>query len=73
LKEVLDINLSWVPDEWKGKEEDAEARSSSRIFINMHQIKQQLSDSIEHMSMEFSSYNDSGIEVHTSISVLDNI
>jgi hypothetical protein len=73
VKELLDSNLSWEADDWKGKVEEAEAHSSGRIFINMHQIKEQLRDSIQHTSMDFSLCNDSGIEVHTRISVLDNI
>ncbi|PNF30144.1 hypothetical protein B7P43_G01261 [Cryptotermes secundus] len=54
LKELLHIDLSWEADDWKGKEEDAEAHKSSRILVNMHQIKQQLSDSIQHVSTKLS-------------------
>lgn len=70
LKELLHIDLSWEADDWKGKEEDAEAHNSSRILVNMHQIKQQISDSIQHVSTKLSC-NDLGTEVHKYYSVLD--
>ncbi|PNF30143.1 hypothetical protein B7P43_G01261 [Cryptotermes secundus] len=70
LKELLHIDLSWEADDWKGKEEDAEAHKSSRILVNMHQIKQQLSDSIQHVSTKLSC-NDLGTEVHKYYYVLD--
>jgi hypothetical protein len=72
LKELLNIDLSWEMDDWKGNNEDADVHDSSQISVDMHQIKQQLNDSIQHLSMEFSSCNDSALEgSHNSCSVLD--
>jgi hypothetical protein len=61
LKKLLDIDLPWEADDWK-RNEDADVHNSSRISVNMHQIKQQLNDSLQHLSVEFSSCNDSALK-----------
>lgn len=73
LKELLDIDVSWQDDYWNRNSEGAAVHNSSRMSVNIHKIKQELNDSIQHLSMELSSCNDSALESsRNSFSVSDN-
>lgn len=73
LNELLDIDLSWQDDYWNGNSEGAAAHNSSQVSISSNQSKQELEDSIQHLSMELSSRNDCALESsQNSFSSSDN-
>jgi hypothetical protein len=71
LNELLNIDLSWQDDYWNGNSEGA--HNSSQVSVSLNQSKQELEDSIQHLSMELSSSNDCALESsQNSFSLLDN-
>jgi hypothetical protein len=62
LNELLDIDLSWQDDYWNGNSEGATAHNSSQMSVSLNQSKQELDDSIQHLSMDLSSCNDCASE-----------
>ena len=73
LNELLDIDLSWQDDYWNGNREGPAAHNSSQVSVSLYQSKQELEDSIQHMSMELPSCNDCTLESsQNSFSLSDN-
>lgn len=73
FNELLDIDLSWQDDYWNGNSESAAVHDSSQVSVSLHQVKQKLSDSIQHMSMKLSSRNDCALESsQNSVPLSDN-
>jgi hypothetical protein len=73
LNELLDINLSWQDDYWNGNSEGAAAQNGSQVSVSLNQNKQQLQDSIQHLSLDLSSCNDCALESsQNSFSLSDN-
>ena len=73
LNELLDIDLSWQDDYWNGNSEGAAAHNSSPVSVSLNQSKQELDDSIQHLSMDLSSRGDCALESsQNSFSLSDN-
>jgi len=73
LNELLDIDLSWQDDYWNGNSEGAAAHNSSQVSVSLNQSKQELDDSIQHLSMDLSPCNDCALESsQNSSSLSDN-
>jgi hypothetical protein len=70
LKELLDINLSWQDDYKNGNSEEAASHNSSPVSVSLNQSKQELGDSIQHLSMELSSCDDCALECSQNSSSL---
>jgi hypothetical protein len=62
LNELLDIDLSWQGDYRNGNSEGAASHNSSPVSVSLNQSKQELSDGIQHLSMEISSHDDCALE-----------